>query len=250
MVIEIVVHCYCRPGTTYYADALRLQHGFLLEHPSSRELLYNVFFTIDDCHTVEVVRGLKERTGLQIKYSCQPKRELYRRAIGRNKAWLETKADLVIGTDSDYVFGPDALDVSVCPDEFCWPRRHWREHPRQDLLNPIPPWERLDEFYETKSKHPLGGMFFVGGQLARRGYLEGTRSIDPVSIELGFRRAICDRWYRKWVKREAGISAEKRDIPGVYRLYHPKEIRGRDYHEDGNFEPAYYDQAADNRRPR
>lgn len=241
-VIEVVTHCYCPPGTDWYAQALRWQLASLNEFaPSGTQL--TVYWSGNDVATKRVLDSFPKGRVLvvpaMLMESC-----LFRRAIGRNQSAISTRADVVWFTDVDYFCPNDFLSrmvPHVLEHGFAFPKwysicKDWETGDRLvDEYRRGGPflWSDIGEdFTSKKNRVAIGGVQFVSGDLCRKyGYLKDTDWVKPVDPTLGFRSCKCDRKYRGMLKREAGISATAVDCCGLYRLRHTSD--GRDFAASG-----------------
>ena len=176
--------------------------------------------------------------------------QLFRRAIGRNWCATRSEADIVWMTDVDYVFGPDCLtrlselmdvDSGLSMPSTLWMSKdlNGRGGDRPDhalgdkmvadnLENDLP---TIDEslFASRRQRICIGGCQIVGGNLARDiGYLGDKPAwMEPVDEAKGF---LSCRGDQKW-RRSNKLSAERLDIPSVYRIRHSAD--GRDLNLSG-----------------
>lgn len=238
--LEIVTHCYCPPTLDAYARLLRFQFASLIHNPVASPVTLTVCYTSEDAKTAAEVRRIgsyldeHNPAGITLRALDFPPGGLFRRAVGRNFAALQSAADVIWFTDVDYVFGPGCLqavaDMCDLTTELAQPAEIWisRDHATgdQDL------WEARDQelprinpehFAKRRQKVCIGGVQIVGGHVARRvGYCSGTRWVDPVDPEQGFRSCRCDKVFR----RLNGFVAQRLPIPNTYRLRHGRD--GRD----------------------
>ena len=159
---------------------------------------------------------------------------LCRRAIGRNLVALQTQADWVWFTDTDYLFGPGCLDnlaaqLTLLPAEInlVYPRRAIvTSHEAGDRLiaqvtspaiHPIV----LTDFTETKKyNRAIGGIQIARGDVCReKGYLDGNPKWQQPAAQ--WMRTHEDRHFRA----SLGTAGKPLDVPQVYRIRH--SLRGR-----------------------
>ena len=245
--IEIVTHCYDPVGMDQYGELLKHQIASLCRH--SVPGVNVVLSVVCDPVMSERVRKFIVNAsaccdpppkGLTIRCIELAYEGLFRRAIGRNMCALNTGADLVWFTDCDYAFGLNCLRVITQNygkmAGLLMPRNLQisNDHQTGDATiargrsEALP--ELIDEDYsQRRQRICIGGVQIIGGDLAReRGYLNGTKWIEPVDASYGFRSCRCDKAFRKWL----GMPAQRVPIPNVYRLRHSKD--GRDYNLDGD----------------
>ncbi len=106
--LEIVSHCW------KYAEFQLYQLSSLLNYPPSRcEVTHTVFYSEEDADTVRLLNFFRSKTVPNVSWNfiALPKEQLFRRAIGRNRAAKNTAADWVWFTDCDVVFHQGALDA-------------------------------------------------------------------------------------------------------------------------------------------
>lgn len=105
--LEIVSHCW------NYSHFLIYQLSALVKYPPSElKVTYTLFYSKDDIATVQLVDEFSQYDVKNIFWNFQalPTPELLRRAIGRNRAALNTRADWVWFTDCDIIFHEGCLD--------------------------------------------------------------------------------------------------------------------------------------------
>lgn len=241
--IEIVSHVYDPPGSDQYAQMARLQFASLYQHRPIYPVVWSLCYHPDNqpaVDTIAWIRGFYEREGtlhnLAVQTVSLDLEHLFRRAIGRNFCALQTRSDLVWFTDIDYYFGPGAVDAAcqqttpdtqlACPNEILIHRDH--ETGDLDLRSQRDaalPTILFEHFNRRRQRVAIGGLQLVGGNTARRvGYCEGSKWVQPVDAEQGFRSCRCDRAFRHL----NGFATEHLDIPAVYRLRHTQDGRDRD----------------------
>lgn len=105
--LEIVSHCW------QYAHLLVYQISSLVNYPPrSLNLTYTLFYCEEDENTVRLVDYFSKVALKGLTWNWQPlaREQLFRRAIGRNRAALKTAADWVWFTDCDTIFHQNCLD--------------------------------------------------------------------------------------------------------------------------------------------
>ncbi|MBY6187934.1 glycosyltransferase family 2 protein [Marinobacter hydrocarbonoclasticus] len=106
--LEIVSHCW------KYSEFQLYQLSSLVNHaPKAMQVIHTVFYSEEDADTVRLLDHFRPMEVANVTWNFQPmpKEELFRRAIGRNRAAKATKADWVWFTDCDVVFHEGALDT-------------------------------------------------------------------------------------------------------------------------------------------
>lgn len=250
--IEIVTHCYnySALGADQYSQLLKWQLASLANHSPKCDFWITICCSRDDEELHKMLSTFWRHASVaaqRIALLYLPYEKLFRRAIGRNIRAKHTKANVVWFTDCDYCFGEGCLDavaeLVTADSGLCIPKtckisydvngvlqdcerpNHETGHAaiERERDNPLPEL-REDEFMEREEKRAIGGLQIIGGNLARKiGYLDGTRWVEPVDPQLGFRSCRCDAAWR----RANGLKAMRLPIPNCYRLRHL--IDGRDY---------------------
>lgn len=243
MLIEIVTHVYSPPGLDQYSQMLRVQAASLIHWPPETcHARLTVCYTFSDNETLRTINEISLWTrpkNVDFWFLGMQPGQLFRRAIGRNMRAKESMADVLWYTDCDYVFARGCLDDVarfVDPETpLSMPSRIFihRDHATGDaelerMRHEALPKPDLSLFVEKRQGPCIGGIQLVGGKWARNhGYLDGTKWVDPVSEDEGFRSCRCDRAFRKHNQ----LSAVRLPIAGVRRCRHTKD--GRDYALDG-----------------
>ena len=244
--LEIVTHCYCPPNIPWYAEHLRWQFASLCLH-RLEEVVWSVCYTPSDIATVRSLEIClaKNKVNHAVKIlpiSLEPA-SLFRRAIGRNIRAKATRADVVWFTDVDYSFGPDCLDVAVVRLNECereenliFPAHTWisidhgigQNMVKQHMQEACPLVTQYKAWFKLRANRTaIGGIQIVLGDYCREhGYLDGTKWVNPVSVDEGFRQCVCDKRFR----RQVGDSVRV-EIPNVYRIRHTED--GRDFDLEG-----------------
>ena len=105
--LEIVSHCW------QYAHLLIYQLSSLVNYPPREiNVVYHLFYVEEDRDTAELIRKFEALSVPNViwRFSALPRDVLFRRAIGRNKAAVETVADWVWFSDCDLIFHDGCLD--------------------------------------------------------------------------------------------------------------------------------------------
>ena len=239
MKLDIISHCYCPPGVSQYAQMLRWQYASLVDHPGPFESIdLTVCFSDQDEQTVGAIEDILKVRSDRVRlaqWNMIPER-LFRRSIGRNDCALMTQADVVWFVDVDYFVGAGFLDavaktlnlkstlnfpshINVCNNHVTG----------DEMLSSGEIDSKL--FYEAKIRRAIGGVQFIGGDIARQdGYNKGSKWMRPVSVEPGFRQCKCDVAWRRSMVRRYG-PAERFLAKGLHRMRHSKD--GRDFNASG-----------------
>lgn len=245
--VEIVTHCYSGPNSGgQYAQHLKWQFASLIHHSAPvRTCLTVCYATEGDQYTAQRIQRMERllresdnMSHLSLKLIRLAPSQLFRRAIGRNYAALNSVARVVWFTDVDYLFGEGCLQelAKIADNEtgLIYPARLIisKDHAtgaaavEREMRNELPKINPK-EFASRRQKLCIGGIQIVGGNLARaEGYCKGTKWVEPVDPAAGFRSCACDRAFRH------GKGGQRVAIPSVYRLRH--ELDGRDYNQEGD----------------
>lgn len=228
--LEIVTHCW------NYAHLLAYQLSSLVLHPPARlSVRMTVFHSPDDEQTRALLAFFerKQIDGVTWNWQRLERPELFRRAIGRNRAARATKADWIWFTDCDVVFHEGCLDALAerlegRADRLVYPH----EERVTDLLAEDDPMLRAaadgpriveidpSRFHPSRRGRATGPMQIVHGDVAREcGYCASlTVWQEPAER---WQKAHEDRAFR-WLLRTEG---EPIEVPGVFRIRHA--VKGR-----------------------
>lgn len=105
--LEIVSHCW------QYAHLLVYQLSSLSKYPPRDiDVTYRLFYCEEDQDTAALIQRFSELSVPNVtwQFSAMPRDELFRRAIGRNKAATATLADWIWFSDCDLIFHEGCLD--------------------------------------------------------------------------------------------------------------------------------------------
>lgn len=223
--VEIVSHCW------NYAHFLIYQLSSLARFPPRHtQVTMTVYYCAEDRRTVDLLNYFASLQVENVRWNwCElPRQALFRRAIGRNHAALNSKADWVWFTDCDLMFRENCLD-SLCG--LLQGKNPVLVYPRIErctsLLSGEDPmldvdWKNLrvmdvdtsqfEEFHRTRATGPLQ---ITHGDVARScGYCASLPYYQRPSDT--WCKAYEDRAFR-WL---LGTQGEPLDIPGVYRIRH------------------------------
>ncbi len=222
--IEIVSHCW------QYAHLLAHQLSSLVNNPPQRaHVTMTVFYNEEDTVTRELLAYFG---GLAVprvtwNWQVQDTSHLFRRAIGRNLAAKNSKADWVWFTDCDLMFMADCLDTLVTllqgrTDRLVYPKI---ERCTSLLANNDPMLQpnakpevthiETTQFVEFPRTRATGPLQITHGDIARAcGYCEALNYYQQPSST--WCKAYEDRAFR-WLLRTQGTPL---DLPGVYRIRH------------------------------
>lgn len=229
--LEIVTHCW------RYAHLLAYQLSSLVLHaPTRLSVRMTVCYSPEDEATSRLLAFFGAQAVPHVTWNWCPLDPslLLRRAIGRNRAALQTPADWIWFTDCDLIFGPGCLDgladqLQGRNDRLVFPRV---EHcskllgPTDPLLQKLATPRLIDIdpalFSPVSHDRATGPLQIAHGDLARQvGYCDAIEYYQrPVSH---WQKTYEDRAFR-WLLRTLGTPLE---VPGVFRIKHSSKGRYR-----------------------
>jgi hypothetical protein len=222
--IEIVSHCW------NYSHLLAYNLSSLVNYPPQKvDVIMTVFYSPEDQDTVKMLDFFSgfDIEGVEWNWQAMPTEQLLRRAIGRNKAALETKADWIWYIDCDLIFHKgclDSLDLQLRgrKDALLYPKIENITSLLEDE-NPIlqngrnPELVDIDPsiFHVRYIPRAVGAYQITHGDIARAcGYCKNIRVYQtPTRC---WRKTYEDRTYR-WLLRTHGKTI---DIPNIFRIRH------------------------------
>ncbi len=223
--LEIVSHCW------QYAHLLVYQLSSLVAHPpEGLDVTMTVFHAPGDDETRDLLDffGKQDLPAVTWNWCCLPREKLFRRAIGRNLAALETRADWIWFTDCDLFFGKGCLDglagaLQSVREPLVFPRQEWctdllpsdapalQEGRTRPRVLP-PPSVEFKPHPRTRATGPLQ---ITHGDAARRfGYCNNLPYYQQPASR--WCKAHEDRAFR-WLLGSQGKALE---VPGVHRIRH------------------------------
>lgn len=230
MKIEIVTHCW------RYWRCLTYQALTLVNRPPTDdiEVVLHVFAGKGDEATKQRIQELKsvkwpQNTHLLATYLTR--RRLFRRAIGRNMAALNTTADVVWFTDCDFLIHGSTLNdlamVFRCTEaSFVHPARMIGTTFEKggELIQSASHWpfiysvDRCDFNVPQNIPRAIGATQILSGDLCREmGYLKGFRRWQSPRKRWG--KTCDDVAFRKHLSR-SGIRAKRIQLRDVLRVRH------------------------------
>ncbi|TQV74857.1 glycosyltransferase family 2 protein [Aliikangiella marina] len=227
--IEIVSHCW------QYGNMLTYQlSSFVNYPPQNAQLTVTVFYSEEDTETRDTIEFFSALETKNVKWNPQPisKPKLFRRAIGRNRAALDTKADWVWYTDCDIIFHNGCIDslaraLQSKKGALYFPKQE-RKTPMLAESDPMLKKGRKPQLVDIQADeftlHPIekakGAFQIVNGDVARAiGYCDGMRAFQT-EVE-HWSKTYEDTAFR-WLLQTSG---EAIDIDSVYQIRHI--IKGR-----------------------
>lgn len=228
--LEIVSHCW------QYAHLLRYQLSSLVRHPPTRlQVTMTVYYCPDDTRTTQLLAHVGAITvpNLTWHWCPLPQAALFRRAIGRNEAALNTQADWLWFTDCDLLFEAACLDSLATAlqgrrDALVFPAVEYCTtllDPSDSLLQVDPDPSTLvtidhSRFSARRRDRATGPLQITHGDVARAcGYCQALPHYQRPAPR--WSKAYEDRAFR-WLLRTQGTPL---DIPGVYRIRHTDKGR-------------------------
>jgi len=228
---EIVTHCW------NYAHFLAYQlSSIALFPPTKATVTMTVFYAGEDNDTCDLLRFFEniKVTGVTWNWQILPRERLFRRAIGRNQAALNSKADWIWFTDCDVLFRAGCLDTLATRLQAC---RHKLVYPKVEWVSPLLPdndplieagsqdkRRLLDvddtQFVEHELTRATGPMQIAHGDVARKcGYCNSLAFYQKPAVR--WRKAYEDRAFR-WLLQSWGVGI---DVPNIYRIRHQSKGR-------------------------
>lgn len=228
--LQIVSHCW------NYAHLSVFQLSSIVNYPPTLcNLTYTLFYAKEDEEMVKLIEKFSSLSIPGVSWDWQelPRAELFRRAIGRNKAAKNSQAHWVWFSDCDLIFHENCLDSLavalaekqtglVYPDHEGITDLLPADHP---MLN-----QKLDQggtvdvdtalFYTNRIEKAKGAFQIVHGDVARAAGYCGTIGIyqRPSSV---WRKTYEDTVFRKLIE----YSGEPVSVDNLFRIRHA--VKGR-----------------------
>lgn len=232
--LNIVVHCYSE-ALSVYARMFSAQLSSLIYYPPKNcTVLFQVWTAETDTLTLAICKAfddlyLDRRIRAGVCARTLPKKELFRRAIGRNISAKECAADVMYFADGDYCYYDGCLDYianfdfeAIKPHEMIFPRMYWNQethaHGDQEISQIVPGELFLTDkrnYHKKRLKLGIGGLQILPRDVALRGYLDGTKWCKPRIDETPFPDTDDDARFRRTI--HSSIPA---DIPNLFRIRH------------------------------
>lgn len=224
--IEIVAHCWRYWGVEAYQMS-----SLVLHPPQECKPVLSIFYSPDDPLAMDYLMPfLTEHLRGILRAWPIPTEMLLNRAIGRNMAAKETRADVVWFTDADYLFGPGCLDALAkqgIPD-----RAEKLFFPQTTLMNndhatgdryalaaepaKVLDIDQVDFRKENAPNRAIGGIQIVSGDTARNfGYCPDAEKHHRKVHGSTFKRNRSDKTYRRQLGDGRG---HRIDLPGLFRI--------------------------------
>ena len=228
--LQIVSHCW------NYAHLLRFQTSSLVLHPPSDvDVTYSLYYAEEDHGVAALVAELDslDVPNVTWQWNRLPKHELFRRAIGRNRAALASEADWLWFADCDLIFHAGCLDSLAASlagraTGLVYPARERitpllpGDHP---MLNQTPgPRGTIDIdpslFADSPIEKAKGAFQVCHGDVARAAGYCGTIDVfqRPTTA---WRKTYEDTVFRRLI----GYPGEPVDVRGLHRIRHVEKGR-------------------------
>lgn len=230
LALEIVSHCW----NYHHLHAYQLS-SLVQFPPRELDVTVTVFHSPTDQGTVALLRyfGAIGIPGVTWNWRPLPEAELMRRAIGRNRAALATRADWVWFADCDLMFRDACLDTLAEElqgrrDPLCFPRQEsvtallGADDPLLSAAAAAPGLVDIDpsRFTPRPISRAVGAYQIVHGDVARAvGYCAALPAYQVPTDR--WRKTYEDRAFR-WLLRTEGVAIE---VPGIHRIRH--SVKGR-----------------------
>ncbi len=230
--IEIVSHCW------KYSHLMAYQlSSYVINPPSNTRVIVTIYYSPEDRDARELLDFFEKIEVPNVKWNWREidKSFLFRRAIGRNRAALNTTADWVWYADCDLIFASNVIDnvaeeLKSCEARLAFPSHEYitpllaQGDPR--LREGIAP-EIIDidkgDFDRREINRAVGAFQLVRGDLLRSaGYCNSIRLFQTPS----------ERWLKtyedtvfRWLIETDG---ERLNAGGTYRIRHQEKGRYKD----------------------
>ena len=227
--LEIVSHCW------QYSHLMAYNLSAYVNYPPKEiDVTVTVFYSPEDIDTVDTLNFFEKNVIEGVTWNWQPlaTEALFRRAIGRNKAALATKADWIWYIDCDLIFYEGCLDAL---NQELQNRNDILLFPNSENITPLLDSENLvlkkhsepktvdidiSEFYQNKISRAVGAYQITHGDIARScGYCNNISVYQ--TPEAHWRKTYEDRTYR-WL---IGSQGKPINVPSIYRIRHQEKGR-------------------------
>ncbi len=224
LTLELVSHCWNYSHLMIYHLS-----SFVNYPPTKVDVTVTAFYSKEDTATQAMLDffGKINVPGVTWNWQPLPKEQLFRRAIGRNKAALATKANWIWYIDCDLIFHKGCLDSLATAlqgrnDILLFPQQESTTSLLEES-NPLltigyqPQVVDIDtsQFKRREITRAVGAFQITHGDVARAcGYCNNIRVYQTPSEH--WRKTYEDRAYR-WLLRTQGTSIH---FPGIYRIRH------------------------------
>ena len=238
--LDIVSHCW------QYSHLLVYQLSSLANYPpAALNVRYRLFYATEDSGTKDLIEtfGQMEIPGVTWEWNPISKEELFRRAIGRNRAAKSSRADWMWFSDCDLIFHKDCLDslatsLQGLQTGLVFPASEQitellaANHPliAQSLDQPLPIDIDPSIFFNNKITKAKGAFQIVHGDVARAvGYCDALPLYQQPDKR--WRKTYEDTVFRNLI----GYEGLEIDVRGLHRIRH--SAKGR-YTKNSNLSKA------------
>lgn len=227
--LEIVSHCW------NYSHLMAYNLSSYVNYPPTDiDITVTVFYSNEDKDTIAMLEyfGSMDIPNVTWNWQALETNQLLRRAIGRNKAALNTKANWIWYTDCDLIFHQGCLDslakqLSNNNNLLLFPEYESVTALLDDKDSIIQNKNKLqlididtDIFHKSTVSRAVGPYQITHGDVARAcGYCNDIKIYQ--TPEEHWRKTYEDRTYR-WLLRTQGTPI---DIPAIYRIRHRSKGR-------------------------
>ena len=230
LALQIVSHSW------QYAHLSRFQLSSLVNYPPKVcDLTYTLFYAEEDEAMKQLVEyfGAMNVPNVSWDWQVLPKQALFRRAIGRNKVALASKAHWLWFADCDLIFHEGCLDSLasalhgrqqklVYPDHEGITDLLPAEHPMLTQVSDNHSLVDIDVslFYRNEITKAKGAFQIVHGDVARACGYCGTLPVYQAP-SLRWRKTYEDTVFRKFIRTEGNAVP----VQGLYRIRHAQKGR-------------------------
>ncbi len=228
--LQVVSHCW------NYAHLSLFQLSSIVNYPPEDcELTYTLFHAEEDTGMRELIKQFDRIDVPNVTWDWQvlPKAELFRRAIGRNKAALSSTADWIWFADCDLIFHKGCLDSVAAAVKDKQVRMIFPDHegvtdllpPDHAMLNQTPEEHGTIDvdptlFQFNKISKAKGAFQIVHGDVARAvGYCQTINLYQTPSER--WRKTYEDTVFRRLIDSEG----EAVNIENLFRIRHAEKGR-------------------------
>lgn len=229
LTLEIVSHCWRYSHLMIYNLS-----AYVNNPPLNIDVTVTVFYSAEDHATVKLLEyfGAISVPGITWNWQKITTAQLMRRAIGRNKAALQTQANWIWFIDCDLIFYKGCLDAL---NEVLQHRKDVLLFPNSENITALLDSENevlqntakqglvdIDTalFHPNKINRAVGAYQITHGDIARAcGYCNNISAYQ--TPENHWRKTYEDRTYR-WLLGSQGVPV---NIPEIYRIRHKEKGR-------------------------
>jgi len=226
--LQIVSHCW------QYSHMLNFQLSSLVNYPPSKlELTYTLYHAAEDTALIKMIARYDAINIPNVSWDWVevPKEQLFRRAIGRNRTALNSKADWLWFSDCDLIFHKDCLDSLAQAIEG---KQLRMVYPAQEGITELLESSHLmlnqsnettididTLLFQANAIHKAKGAFqIVHGDVARKcGYCANIKLYQQPTQH--WSKTYEDSMFRRLINSEGTAI----DVKGLYRIRHIEKGR-------------------------